>query len=95
MSLVLITSDGKEKNMFAELRRSKLFTSNNGFYKFLRTVVQAAVGYIVNNLAMIVAATNFDASVQALIVSGCMIILAPLMSALGMDDEKARNKNAQ
>lgn len=79
--------------MFQELRRSKFFTSNKGRYKFARTVVQAAVGYLFNNVAMIVAATNFDAGTQALITTGIMMILAPVMDALGMNDEKARDKN--
>jgi len=87
------TNTERRKKMFQNLRRSKFFTSNKGTYKFLRTVVQASLGYIVNNIAMIVAATNFDASVQALITTGVMMILAPVMDALGMNDEKARDKN--
>jgi len=88
------TDTRRRKRMFQNFRRSKFFTSNKGTYKFARTVVQAALGYIVNNIAMIVAATNFDASVQALITTGVMMILAPVMDALGMKDEKARDKNA-
>jgi len=74
--------------------RTKFFTSNNGKYKFARTVVQAGLGYIVNNITMIVASTNFDATTQTIIVAASMAILAPVMDKLAMKDEKARDNNA-
>jgi len=73
---------------------NKFLTSNKASYKLLRTIVQAILGFIVNNLAMLVAQTNFDASTQAIIVTVTMAVLAPVMDKLGVKDEKARDANA-
>ena len=59
----------------------------------MRTIAQAACGFVIDNAGMILASTTFDATTQALIVSGTMAVLSPIMNALGMEDEKARDKN--
>ena len=81
--------------MIQNIRRSNFFTSNKARYRFARTVAQAACGFVVDNASMIMASTAFDATTQALIVSGTMAVLSPVMHALGMNDEKARDRNAQ
>lgn len=61
------------------------FLNNNTWkFKLLRTVVQAILGFVVNNITMIVAATQFDPFVQSIIVTATMAILAPIMAQLGM-----------
>ncbi len=63
---------------------SKFLNNNTWQFKLLRTIVQAILGFVVNNLAMIVASTPFDPTVQAIIVTATMAILAPIMAQLGM-----------
>lgn len=62
-------------------------TSNKAQYRLLRTVVQALLGWFINNIAMLIAQTNFSADVQIIIVSVSMTILSALMKALGTDCE--------
>ena len=59
------------------------YTSNKWQYRLLRTVVQAICGCLVKNNAMIIAQTNFNATVQAMIVAIVMAILSPIMANLG------------
>lgn len=70
---------------------NKFLTSNKATYRIARTIVQAILGWFVNNLAMLVAQTQFSADVQIVIVSICMMILSAIMKALGMEDEKVRD----
>ena len=58
-----------------------------------RTILQAIIGFIVMNVAEIVAATNLDGNIQAVIVTVTMVILSPIMKALGTEDEKMRDEN--
>lgn len=70
---------------------NKFLTSNKATYRIVRTIVQAILGWFVNNLTMLVAQTQFSADIQIAIVSICMIILSAIMKALGMEDEKVRD----
>lgn len=65
---------------------NKFYTSNKWQYRLLRTVVQAICGFLVNNIAMIIAQTNFNATVQAMIVAIVMAILSPIMANLGAEE---------
>lgn len=67
------------------------FKSNKALFRFLRTVAQAIVGFLIDNIAMIVAQTTFDATTQTIIVSGVMAILSIAMKYLGAEDEKVRD----
>lgn len=66
-------------------------TSNKALYRFLRTVVQAILGWFVDNIAMLIAHTQFTADTQIIIVSFCMMVLSAAMKALGVEDEKVRD----
>lgn len=68
-------------------------TSNKMRYRLARTVLQAVIGFVVANLTALVAMTQLDGNLQAMIVAITMIILSPVMKALGMEDEKARDEN--
>ena len=70
---------------------NKFLTSNKATYRIVRTIVQAILGWFVDNLAMLVAQTQFSADIQIVIVSICMMILSAIMKALGMEDEKVRD----
>ena len=70
---------------------NKFLTSNKSTYRIARTIVQAILGWFVDNLAMLVAQTQFSADIQIVIVSICMMILSAIMKALGMEDEKVRD----
>ena len=70
---------------------NKFLTSNKAIYRIARTIVQAILGWFVDNLAMLVAQTQFSADIQIVIVSICMMILSAIMKALGMEDEKVRD----
>lgn len=70
---------------------NKFLTSNKATYRIARTIVQAILGWFVDNLTMLVAQTQFSADVQIVIVSICMMILSAIMKALGMEDEKVRD----
>ena len=70
---------------------NKFLTSNKATYRIVRTIVQAILGWFVDNLTMLVAQTQFSADIQIAIVSICMIILSAIMKALGMEDEKVRD----
>ena len=70
---------------------NKFLTSNKATYRIARTIVQAILGWFVDNLAMLVAQTQFSADIQIVIVSSCMMILSAIMKALGMEDEKVRD----
>ncbi len=59
------------------------YTSNKWQYRLLRTIVQAICGFFVNNIAMIIAQTNFNATIQAMIVAVVMAVLSPIMANLG------------
>lgn len=67
------------------------FKSNKALFRFLRTVAQAIVGFLIDNIVMIVAQTTFDATTQTIIVSGVMAILSIAMKYLGAEDEKVRD----
>lgn len=67
------------------------FKSNKALFRFLRTVAQAIVGFLFDNIAMIIAQTAFDATTQVIIVSCTMAVLSVIMKALGMEDEKVRD----
>lgn len=72
---------------------NKFFSSNKPIYRFARTVLQAIVGFLIDNIAMIIAATQFDGTTQALIVAGTMAVCSPIMKMLGREDEAARDEN--
>ena len=67
------------------------FKSNKALFRFLRTVAQAIVGFLFDNIAMIVAQTTFNATTQAIIVSGNMAVLSVIMKYIGIEDEKVRD----
>ena len=52
--------------------------------RLARTVVQAVVGFICNNIVVILATTSIPASAQAMIVAAVMALQAPIYHALGM-----------
>lgn len=49
-----------------------------------RTVVQAVVAFLFNNVVVILAATNIPADAQVIIVSAVMAVQAPIYHMLGM-----------
>lgn len=52
--------------------------------RLARTVVQAVVAFLFNNVVVILAATNIPADVQVIIVSAVMAVQAPIYHMLGM-----------
>lgn len=74
---------------------NRFLASNKWQFRLLRTVFQAIVGFIVANIDIIVGTFNLDGSVKALIVGVVMCVLAPVMKALGMEDEKVRDEYAR
>lgn len=52
--------------------------------RLARTVVQAVVAFLFNNVVVILAATNIPADVQVIIVSAVMAVQAPIYLMLGM-----------
>lgn len=67
------------------------FKSNKALFRFFRTVAQAIVGFLIDNIAMIVSQTTFDATTQTIIVSGTMAILSVIMKYIGVEDERVRD----
>lgn len=65
---------------------NQFLTRNDAKYRLARTIVQGLIGFLLDNIAMIVAQTQFSAIVQALIVSGTMAVLSPIMKAMGTDE---------
>lgn len=63
---------------------NKFLTSNSWQMRLARTVVQAIVGFICNNIVVILATTSIPASAQAMIVAAVMALQAPIYHALGM-----------
>lgn len=63
---------------------NKFLTSNSWQMRLARTVVQAVVAFIFNNIVVILAATNIPAELQVIIVSAVMAIQAPIYHMLGM-----------
>lgn len=59
-------------------------TSNSWQMRLARTVVQAIVAFIFNNIVVILAATSIPAELQVIIVSTVMAIQAPIYHMLGM-----------
>lgn len=59
-------------------------TSNSWQMRLARTVVQAIVAFIFNNIVVILATTSIPAELQVIIVSAFMAIQAPIYHALGM-----------
>lgn len=66
--------------------------SNKWQYRLLRTVAQALCGWCVDNIAMLIAQTDFSADLQIIIVGLVMTILSPVMKKLGVEDEKHRDE---
>lgn len=66
--------------------------SNKLQYRLLRTIAQALCGWFVDNIAMLIAHTNFSADMQIVIVGLVMTILSAAMKALGVEDEKIRDE---
>lgn len=60
-----------------------LLSHNTWQMKLLRTLLQAVIGFLIDNLSMIVASTQFSPEVQTLIVTLTMAILSPIMATLG------------
>lgn len=52
--------------------------------RLARTVVQAVVAFLFNNIVVILAATSIPADVQVIIVSAVMAVQAPIYHMLGM-----------
>lgn len=63
---------------------NKFLTSNTWQMRLARTVVQAVVAFLFNNVVVILAATNIPADVQVIIVSAVMAVQAPIYHMLGM-----------
>ena len=63
---------------------NKFLTSNSWQMRLARTVVQAIVAFIFNNIVVILATTTIPAEVQVIIVSAIMATQAPIYHALGM-----------
>lgn len=68
-------------------------TSNKAVYRFLRTLVQCIAGYVVANIDMLIGTWNFQPDTQILIASAVVMILSPVMKALGTEDEKMRDES--
>lgn len=63
---------------------NKFLTSNTWQMRLARTVVQAVVAFLFNNIVVILAATSIPADVQVIIVSAVMAVQAPIYHMLGM-----------
>ena len=59
-------------------------TSNTWQMRLARTIVQAIVAFIFDNIVVILAATNVPAEIQTIIVGGFIAIQSPVYHALGM-----------
>ena len=70
-------------------------TSNKAKWRLARTVVQAALGFLAENMCSIIACTNFSANAQAIIVAATMAVLSPIMSELGCYIERDNEKRAE
>ncbi len=64
----------------------KLFTSNEGKYRLLRTIIQAVIGVIIANLDIITGSFILDPVYKPIITGVIMAILSPVMKALGGDE---------
>lgn len=61
----------------------RFLTSNETFYRLMRTIVQGVLGVIVANLDFIVGLAPWGSGTKALIVALVMAILSPIMSLIG------------
>lgn len=62
---------------------NKFLTSNEWYFRLLRTIVQAVVGVIIADLDVIIGQFTFDPAIKPVIVSLVMAVLSPIMAMLG------------
>lgn len=65
----------------------KFFTSNDGRYRLLRTIIQGIIGVLVANLDLLISKLTFDPSLKPMIVALVMAILSPIMAEIGKNNE--------
>ena len=67
----------------------KFFNENSTLWRLIRTVVQAAIGFIISNADVIFMQFNFIPEIWRPIIMGLVItILTALMSELGGDKDE-------
>ena len=70
--------------------KTKLFKSNKGEYRLLRTILQGIISVIIANLDLLVGmAPVIPMEMRPVVVGVCMAILSPIMAALGGEDDPA------
>lgn len=62
-------------------------TSNSIKMKFLRTIAQGIVGFLIANIDLIIGYITIDPTIKPLIVAGVMAMLSPIMAKLGDSEE--------
>ena len=65
----------------------KFLSSNDAWYRLLRTIAQGAVGAVVANLDVIIGSFSFNPSFKPLIAALVMAFLSPVMAMLGKAEE--------
>lgn len=61
----------------------KLFTSNDGRYRLLRTIIQGVIGVLVANLDLLISKLTFDPTLKPMIAALVMAVLSPIMAEIG------------
>ena len=67
---------------------SEFLASNEWQWRLLRTIVQGVLGVVIANLDLIMGWCALDPGMRGLVVALVMVVLSPIMAALGGDGDK-------
>lgn len=65
----------------------KLFTSNDGRYRLLRTVIQGILGVAIANIDLLIGRLTISAELKPMLVALVMAVLSPIMAEIGKTQE--------
>ena len=65
---------------------NRLFISNAGYYRLLRTIIQGVIGVLIANVDLLVAGLSFSPEFKVILVPLIMAVLSPIMESLGTED---------
>ena len=66
---------------------NEFLASNEWYWRLARTIVQGVFGVVIANIDLIMGWCVLDPSVRGLVVALVMVVLSPIMAALGGGDE--------
>ena len=66
---------------------NEFLASNEWYWRLARTIVQGVLGVVIANIDLIMGWCVLDPSVRGLVVALVMVVLSPIMAALGGGDE--------